>query len=159
MARSRLISEFIALLIIIGIVVGVGVAIALMAGSVTQHTTPKGSVLLIHSVKVYSIGSSTSRTLLIKVAGSVSGNSPINITSVSVSWNTGSVAVTSSAVIQAPAPGTYIKPGSLVEIQATLQTSAPPANYATVWVIIVYCDPNGSCGSVTGTGTVVPYTT
>jgi len=161
MSRSRLISEVIAFLILIGIVVAIGVVIALMTGAITQHSAPKGSVLLIHNVKVYSITSSStsSRTILIKVVASVSGNSPIKITNISISWDTGSVAVTSPATIQAPSPGTYLKPGSLVEIQAVLQTSSPPANYATVWVTIGYCDFSKICGSVTGTGTVTPYTT
>jgi len=151
----RSISEVVALLITVAIVIGVTLAVALISGSITQSFTPKGSALLIQNIKVYLVpSSSSSSVLLIKVVASVTGTTHITISNVTVIWSSGSGTVTP----QAPAPGTYLKPGSIIEIQAVLQTSSPPASYSTVSVMISYCDSTGTCGSVAGTATVVPYT-
>jgi len=153
LTRWRSISELVAFLILLGVVVGAGIIVASISSSLSQKSVPKGSALLIQRVEAYG---TTSSQIMVKVVATVSGSTSIAISSVRISWNTNSGVVTLSTTPQSPRPGMYLSSGSIVEITASFQTANPPNNYALVWVTIEYCDVSAVCGSVIGTTVLTP---
>lgn len=154
----RSISNLMAVLILLSIVVGVGIGVALLTGAMTQRLQPTGSGLNIQNIRVQAL-TSNRRYILVEVVATVTGAQSIRIRYVYIYWQRGNNILTSrSTTPLKPSINQYFAPGATLTIIARFNNVYnPPGDYSPVRVIIEFCDTSGKCYMVSGSGVLEPY--
>jgi hypothetical protein len=139
----RGISEIVAVLIILGVLVGVGVVVYTLAFNTMKSVGPDASYLSIMSARVHT---SDGKTLVVELDGSVIGRKTISISKIELKIDVNGALTTVDA--QLTTSNAILQPGQLFHIvaKASLNTQIPP--YSDVIVTVKYCDFSGSCDYV-----------
>jgi len=146
---ARGISEVLAALILISVVIAVAAGVALVISGVVSRTAPTGSTLAISSIVASGGGSGTVRATI----------SMQNIGSSAVELNTGQIRLmygTSTVTCTDPLGSATItlNPGQTTTV--TVQCSISVSAYSTVQFVIPYQVTNGPPGRVMASAVVPP---
>jgi len=120
------VSNLLALLIIIAIVVGTAIAVALMVSGMTQRLQPSGAAVTIQGLRLQDI---RNNKLMVDASIYVTGGETVRCDSIEVWWDGVSKG---SATINTG----WLQPGSITTIQAVISCSADPPDYQFVRVVI-----------------------
>lgn len=152
-ASRRAVSELLAVLVVLAIVVGVGIAVALLSSALVQRMNPSGVGLTIQSVRVYAI-SSDNRNVQADIVATVTGATSVTLTGVSIIPGTGTEV---GGQLLAPQPPGAFAPGSTIQIQAKFTLSSALTPYTTVRVVVQFTDVAGKLYRVSGSALFEPY--
>lgn len=134
----KLISNFVAVLILIAIVIGVGVAVGGIVSKMLQTSTPKKGVLVLKGSEV--IYDPSAGTVWVIAKGFYEGSENAIISSIVLSTTPDSsttVVITPITSLPELTPGTNIK----VVLRGSYNTQPPPSLY----IFVSYCFADGSC--------------
>lgn len=151
----KAISNLLAALILLAIVVGVGVGVAMLSGAITQRLQPTGASLNIQSVRLQALRPDR-QEILVEVVATVTGAQSVRIDRLEFYWYSGGVKTASTSPIE-PSRSTFFTPGSTISIMARFRTTSPPKEYDSVRVVVRFCDTAGACYRVSGSGVLEPY--
>lgn len=156
MYRIRSISNLLAMLIVLTIVVGIAVAVALVTSTYAQRLKPKGSALSILSVKAYPV-TQNRKYILVDMVASVTGAENVRIQSIGIYWEYGGTGYWKYVPPKKPDTNMWFPPGSMISILAYFQNlDNPPGEKAPIRVVVEYCTQSG-CHRVTATTILEPY--
>ena len=148
----RSVSNLVAALVLLAVVVGVGAAVAMLSGALTQRLQPAGAALSIQSVRAQALDERRS-SVLVEIVATVTGAQSVRIEKVGLHWDSGYREVDPWA----PSKGRFFSPGSTINIVARFDRLSGLEDYEPVRVVVVFCDTQRVCYRAAGSAVLEPY--
>jgi len=146
--KKRAISEMVAILIIVTILVGVAIAVALMTGSFVQKIKPSGGGLVITGATAKKVSSNRA---VITLSLQNTGSETIRVTFIQVFNSAGSPLATSIGAMPS-----QLLPNQVATVGITISSSSTINDYESISIVVAYQTVTGTSGSISQAVVVEP---
>jgi len=153
---KRAVSNLLGLLIVVGIVVAMGGATALLVGGIGQRLQPTGASVSIQSVKVQKIAGDN-KQFMTEAVLYIGGSESVRINSIYIIYEYGGSPRWCWGSIRAPEMMKYFTPGATVAVVARHSCVYVLDDYQPVRVQVEVCTVSGQCIHAVASALVQPW--